>query len=100
MRFYRGPTVLEFLESLPIDADRNLTDFRFPVQIVLSASLDYRGYAGQIASGVVRPGDEVVVLPSKTSTRVVGDRRLREESPSTSRSRRCRSRCASPTRST
>ncbi len=44
--FYEGPTVLERLESVPIDADRNLDDFRFPVQIVLRPNLDYRGYAG------------------------------------------------------
>jgi sulfate adenylyltransferase large subunit len=71
MPFYRGPTVLEQLEALPIDADRNLESFRFPVQIVLRPSLDYRGYAAQIASGVVRPGDDVMVLPSRKTSRVV-----------------------------
>ncbi len=72
MPFYDGPTVLERLEEVPIDADRNLDDFRFPVQFVLRPNLDYRGYAAQIASGVVRPGDEVMVLPSKKTSRVVG----------------------------
>jgi sulfate adenylyltransferase large subunit len=71
MPFYRGPTVLEQLEALPIDADRNLTDFRFPVQIVLRPNLDYRGYAAQIASGVVRRGDDVMVLPSGKTSRVL-----------------------------
>jgi sulfate adenylyltransferase large subunit len=71
MRFYDGPTVLELLETVPIDADRNLADLRFPVQIVLRPNLDYRGYAGQIASGVVRPGDAVMVLPSRKTSRVV-----------------------------
>jgi bifunctional enzyme CysN/CysC len=72
MPYYRGPTVLERLEAVPIDADRNMDDFRFPVQIVLRPNLDYRGYAAQIASGVVRPGDEVMVLPSRKTSRVVG----------------------------
>jgi sulfate adenylyltransferase large subunit len=72
MPYYRGPTVLEQLEALPIDADGNLEDFRFPVQLVLRPSIDYRGYAAQIASGVVRTGDEVVVLPSRKTSRVVG----------------------------
>jgi sulfate adenylyltransferase large subunit len=72
MPFYDGPTVLERLEEVPIDADRNLEDFRFPVQIVLRPNLDYRGYAAQIASGVVRPGDAVMVLPSKKTSRIAG----------------------------
>ncbi len=71
MPFYRGPTVLEQLEALPIDADRNLKDFRFPVQLVLRPNLDYRGYAAQIASGIVRPGDDVTVLPSRKTSRVL-----------------------------
>ncbi len=70
MGFYGGPTVLERLETIPIDADRNLDDLRFPVQLVLRPSLDYRAYAGQIASGVVRAGDHVMVLPSRKETRV------------------------------
>jgi bifunctional enzyme CysN/CysC len=81
MPFYRGPTVLERLEAVPIDADRNLEDFRFPVQYVLRPSIDYRGYAAQIASGVVRPGDEVMVLPSKKTSRVVAIDAYGEELP-------------------
>jgi len=69
--FYRGPTLLEYLETVPIDDDRDARPLRYPVQTVLRPSLDYRGYAGQIASGVVRPGDEVVVLPSRKTTRVL-----------------------------
>ncbi|HEY2516389.1 MAG TPA: sulfate adenylyltransferase subunit CysN [Polyangiaceae bacterium] len=72
MRFYRGPTVLELLESVPIGDDRNLADFRFPVQTVLRPNLDYRGYAAQIASGVVKKGDSITVLPSKKTSQVVG----------------------------
>jgi sulfate adenylyltransferase large subunit len=70
--FHRGPTLLEYLENVPVDDDRDTRPFRYPVQTVLRPSLDYRGYAGQIASGVVRPGDEVVILPSRKTTRVVG----------------------------
>jgi bifunctional enzyme CysN/CysC len=67
--WYDGPTVLSFLETVEIAQDRNLTDFRFPVQYVLRPNLDYRGFAGQLASGVVKKGDRVLVLPSgKTST--------------------------------
>jgi bifunctional enzyme CysN/CysC len=70
MPWYRGPTVLEFLETVPISQDRNLVDFRYPVQYVLRPNLDYRGFAGQIASGVVKKGDPIVVLPSRKTTRV------------------------------
>jgi bifunctional enzyme CysN/CysC/sulfate adenylyltransferase subunit 1 len=69
--YYRGPTLLELLESVPVTDARDAADLRFPVQTVLRPNLDYRGYAGQIASGVVRPGDEVMVLPSRKTTRVV-----------------------------
>ena len=68
--FYQGPTMLEFLEQVSVDGGRNLEDFRFPVQIVLRPNLDYRGYAAQIASGVVRPGDVVMALPSRRQTTV------------------------------
>jgi len=63
-------TVLGYLEQVPIAADRNLADFRYPVQYVLRPNLDYRGFCGQIASGVVRRGDEVLVLPSRRRSRV------------------------------
>jgi bifunctional enzyme CysN/CysC len=67
--WYTGPTVLGFLESVPIAEDRNLSDFRFPVQTVLRPDLNYRGFAGQIGSGMVKKGDTIMVLPSgKTST--------------------------------
>ncbi len=62
--WYDGPTLLEHLETVPIEADRNLVDLRFPVQYVIRPSLDYRGFAGQLASGVLRAGDEVIALPS------------------------------------
>jgi sulfate adenylyltransferase subunit 1 (EFTu-like GTPase family) len=70
MPWYGGPTVLGFLEEVPIAADRNLDDFRYPVQYVLRPNLDYRGFAAQIASGVVKKGDEILVLPSGKTSRV------------------------------
>ena len=67
--WYSGKTVLDFLQTVPIAEDRNLTDFRYPVQYVLRPHLNYRGFCGQIASGVIRKGDQVRVAGSgKTST--------------------------------
>jgi sulfate adenylyltransferase large subunit len=74
MPWYAGPPLLQYLEELQVAADRNLDDFRFPVQWVIRPMTDehhdYRAYAGQVASGVIRPGDEVVVLPSERRTRI------------------------------
>ncbi len=67
--WYDGATLLHHLEHVNIAGDRNLIDMRLPVQHVLRPHLDFRGYAGTVASGVVRPGDAVVSLPSRrTST--------------------------------
>ncbi|HET9960618.1 MAG TPA: sulfate adenylyltransferase subunit CysN [Polyangiaceae bacterium] len=71
MPWYQGPTLLEHLENVPVAQDRNLKDFRFPVQYVLRPDLDYRGFSGTIASGVVKAGDPVMVLPSGKSTKIV-----------------------------
>ena len=68
--WYHGPSLLEHLENVPIFDDSNLHDLRFPVQSVIRPNLDFRGFAGQIASGAVRPGDAVTVLPSGRSSRV------------------------------
>ena len=66
--WYEGPTLLHHLEHVYIASDRNLIDVRFPVQYVIrpmsNSHHDYRGYAGQVLGGVIKPGDEVVVLPS------------------------------------
>jgi bifunctional enzyme CysN/CysC len=74
MPWYGGPTLLYHLEHLYIASDRNLIDPRFPVQYVIrpmsNEHHDYRGYAGQVAGGVLRPGDEVMVLPSGLTTTV------------------------------
>ena len=70
MPWYRGPTVLEFLETVPVHDPRDLEHFRFPVQYVLRPTLDYRGFAGRIASGIVKTGDAIAVLPSGKTSRV------------------------------
>jgi sulfate adenylyltransferase subunit 1 len=72
--YYDGPTLIEHLESVPVDAEPHRVGLRFPVQYVIRPRTaefpDYRGYAGQVAAGEVRPGDEVVVLPSGIRTTV------------------------------
>ena len=68
--WYTGPSFLEYLESVPIDRDFNFTDLRFPVQYVIRPDLDFRGFAGQVASGVIRRGDPITVLPSGRTSRV------------------------------
>jgi sulfate adenylyltransferase large subunit len=71
MPWYGGAPLLEHLEAIDPADDRNLADLRFPVQLVIrSEGNDYRGYAGQVASGVVRPGDRVRVLPSGVESTV------------------------------
>jgi bifunctional enzyme CysN/CysC len=72
--WYDGPSLLHHLEHVHVASDRNLVDTRFPVQYVIrpqsDAYHDYRGYAGTVASGVLRPGDEVQVLPSGLSSTI------------------------------
>jgi sulfate adenylyltransferase subunit 1 len=72
--WYSGPSLLEHLEDVPVAPDPHDSAFRFPVQYVIrprtAEYLDYRGYAGQIAAGTVRPGDEIVVLPQGLRSRV------------------------------
>jgi len=70
MPWYQGPTLLHRLETVRPEATRNQVDFRFPVQHVIRPHQDFRGFAGQVASGKVRPGDEVVELPSKLTSEV------------------------------
>ncbi len=69
MPWYQGPPLMEFLETAPVAPADEAADLRFPVQMVTRPDLHFRGYAGTVSSGVVRPGDEVMVLPSeKVST--------------------------------
>jgi bifunctional enzyme CysN/CysC len=70
MPWYRGSTLMNFLDTIYIGSDRNLEDFRFAVQYVNRPTLDFRGYAGTIASGIVRRGDPIMVLPSRKISRV------------------------------
>ncbi|GAA4730647.1 GTP-binding protein [Pedococcus ginsenosidimutans] len=74
--WYSGPTLLEHLEAVPVGTDPSAQPLRVPVQYVIrpqrGESRDYRGYAGRLASGVVRPGDEVVVLPGGSRSRIAG----------------------------
>ncbi|MBX3130524.1 MAG: sulfate adenylyltransferase subunit CysN [Polyangiaceae bacterium] len=69
--WYAGPTLLEHLETVPLPGVSATDPLRFPVQLVLRPNLDYRAFAGQIALGSVRPGDQVMVLPSRQQSRVV-----------------------------
>jgi sulfate adenylyltransferase large subunit len=70
MRWFEGASLLHHLETVHIASDRNLTEMRFPVQVVLRPNQQFRGFAGQIASGVMKPGDPVMILPSGRTSRV------------------------------
>jgi sulfate adenylyltransferase large subunit len=74
MGWYDGPSLMHHLEHVHVASDRDLVDARFPVQYVIRPKSDdfhdYRGYAGQLAGGVLKPGDEVVVLPSGMTSRI------------------------------
>ncbi|GAB4012696.1 sulfate adenylyltransferase subunit 1 [Nocardioides ultimimeridianus] len=89
MPWYSGPTLMHHLEHVHVASDRDLVDTRFPVQYVVRPKSDehhdYRGYAGQVAGGVLKPGDEVVVLPSGMTSKIAGidlfDREIPEAFP-------------------
>ena len=66
--WYTGPSLLELLETVDISHDINTRDFRFPVQVVLRPDLNFRGFAGTVVSGVIKPGDKIHVLPSKKTS--------------------------------
>ncbi len=70
MPWYHGPTFLEHLETVPIRMETPSDALRFPVQYVIRPDASFRGFAGQVASGVIRPGDAVVSLPSERKSRV------------------------------
>ena len=81
MSWYSGPTLMHHLEHIHVASDRDLVDVRFPVQYVVRPKSDeyhdYRGYAGQVAGGILKPGDEVVVLPSRHDVDDLQDRPVR-----------------------
>ena len=68
--WYDGGALMPLLESIEIAGDKNYSDFRFPVQYVNRPNLNFRGYCGTVASGVIRKGDEVTVLPSNKTSRI------------------------------
>ena len=68
--WYEGPTLLEHLETVPVTAGDVLESLRFPLQMVIRPHANFRGFAGRVASGVIRPGDDVLALPSGRRTRV------------------------------
>src|SRR6266404_364133 len=68
--WYHGPTLLQHLETVPLSASEALKSLRFPVQMVIRPDANFRGFAGRLASGVIRPGDDVLALPSGQRTRV------------------------------
>ncbi len=70
MEWYNGPTLLSYLENVQISPDRNLIDFRLPVQYVIRPHQDLRGYAGTIVSGTIAKGEEVKILPSGQETKI------------------------------
>ena len=70
MPWYKGPALLEYLETVPITSSESTRGFRFPIQYVVRPDAHFRGFAGQIASGVIRPGDVVTALPSGQQSRV------------------------------
>jgi bifunctional enzyme CysN/CysC len=70
MPWYHGESVLQYLEDVYIGSDRNLIDFRLPIQNVVRPNLDFRGFSGQIASGVVKVGDEILAIPSMKTSRI------------------------------
>lgn len=70
MPWYGGASLLHYLENVHVSADRNLVDFRFPVQYVIRPHLDFRGFAGKIVSGTIGPNEEIIVLPSGRSSAI------------------------------
>jgi sulfate adenylyltransferase large subunit len=70
MAWFGGPSLLEFLESVPVHHRARTSAFRFPVQRVIRPNQDFRGYAGQVVSGAIRPGDSILALPAGRRSRV------------------------------
>ncbi len=70
MNWHQGSTIISYLENLEIASDRNLIDFRFPVQLVIRPNQDFRGYAGQVEGGKISVGEKVMILPSEKKTTI------------------------------
>ena len=73
MPWYKGESLLEFLENVHIGSDYNYEDFRFPVPYVLRPNLDFRGFSGKVASGIIHKVDQIMALPSgkKSNVKVI-----------------------------
>lgn len=70
MDWYNGSTLLHILETVKVDSTQNVVDFRFPVQYVIRPNQNFRGFSGRVTSGRVRPGEEVMALPSKMTSKI------------------------------
>lgn len=70
MDWYNGSTLLHILESVKVDSTQNIVDFRLPVQYVIRPNQNFRGFSGRVASGRVRPGEEVMALPSRITSKI------------------------------
>jgi len=70
MPWYKGKPILELLETIHVSSDRNFVDMRYPVQFVLRPRHNFRGFSAKVASGIIRKGDEVMVLPSRKKSKV------------------------------
>lgn len=70
MPWYKGSTLLHLLETVRVDSTQNVIDFRFPVQYVIRPNQNFRGFSGRIASGRIRPGEEVMALPSRKPSKI------------------------------
>jgi bifunctional enzyme CysN/CysC len=85
MPWYNGPSLLELLETIPIGEQHVFSGLRFPIQSVIRPNQTFRGYAGQVVSGRIRPGQEVLALPSRRRVRIaqllLHERRLKEAIP-------------------
>lgn len=68
--WYHGTSLLEFLEEVPVASDRNFEDLRIPIQYVIRPGLNYRGFAGKVASGILKEGDQIVSMPSGKKSKV------------------------------
>jgi len=68
--WYKGSTFLHHLETVKVDSSNNIIDFRFPVQYVIRPNQNFRGFSGRVASGRIKPGEEIIALPSRTSSKI------------------------------
>lgn len=70
MPWFHGEPLLELLENVHVTADKNLVDFRFPIQYVIRPNLNFRGFAGTVISGAIRPGEDIAILPSGKASKI------------------------------